>query len=150
METWPTLQKDYVDTGKVLWKTIHFVIGNWASSVEASMAGECADEQGKVERMTELLFERQSDWKSVSDTERAVATIAEAAGLDMTSYQSCLDESRHLWRVQAHTSLARQVGVRGTPMFFVVGYAPVQGALPLELFKQVIDTVLAEVAAEGR
>ena len=68
----------------------------------------------------------------------------------MTNYQTCIDESKYVWRVQAHSSLARQVGVRGTPTFFVIGYAPVQGALPLELFKQVIDTVLAEVAAEGR
>jgi len=150
METWPTLQKDYVDTGKVLWKTIHFVIGNWANSVEASMGGECAGEQGKAERMSALLFERQSDWKSVADPAPTVAAIARAAGLDMTTYQTCLDESKYLWRVQAHSSLARQVGVRGTPTFFVIGYAPVQGALPLELFKQVIDTVLAEVEAEGR
>ena len=150
METWPTLKKDYVDTGKVLWKTVPFVIGNWANSVEASMGGECAVEQGKAERMTALLFERQSDWKSVADPAPPVATIAEAAGLEMTTYQTCLDESKYLWRVQAHSSLARQVGVRGTPTFFVIGYAPVQGALPLELFKQAIDTVLADVEAEGR
>lgn len=150
METWPTLRRDYVDTGKVLWKTIHFVIGNWANSVEASMGGECAVEQGKAERMTALLFERQSDWKSVADPAPPVAAIAEASGLDMIEYQACLDDDRHLWRVQAHSSLARQVGVRGTPTFFVIGYAPLQGALPLELFKQAIDTVLAEVAAEGR
>ena len=99
--------------------------------------------------MTTLLFERQSDWKSVSDPAPPVSAIAQAAGLDMAEYQACLDDDRHLWRVQAHGSLARQVGVRGTPTFYLVGYAPVQGALPLELFKQVIDTVLAEVAAEG-
>lgn len=150
LETWPTLRKDYIDTGKVLWKTVPFVIGNWANSVEASMGSECAVEQGKAARMTTLLFERQSDWKSVADPAPPVAMIAEAAGLDMTTYQTCLDESRYLWRVQAHSSLARQVGVRGTPTFFVIGYAPVQGALPLELFKQVIDTVLAKVEAEGR
>ncbi len=150
LETWPTLRKDYVDTGKVLWKTVPFVIGNWANSVEASMGSECAVEQGKAERMTTLLFERQSDWKSVADPAPPVATIAEAAGLDMTTYQTCVDESKYLWRVQAHGSLARRVGVRGTPTFVVIGYAPVQGALPLELFKQIIDTVLAEVAAGGR
>ena len=150
METWPTLKIDYVDTGKVLWKTVPFVIGNWANSVEASMGAECAVEQGKAERMTALLFERQSDWKSVSDPAPPVASIAEAAGLDMTIYQTCLDESRYLWRVQAHSSLARQIGVRGTPTFFVVGYGPLQGALPLDLFKQVIDTVLVEVEAQGR
>ncbi len=53
-----------------------------------------------------------------------------------------------LWRVQAHTSLARQIGVRGTPTFVVVGYAPFSGALPLELFEQIVDTVLVNAAAD--
>lgn len=149
LETWPTLKKEYVDTGKVFWKTIPFVIGNWANSVDAAMGGECAVEQGKAEPMTALLFERQSDWKNVSDPAPPIAAIAKAAGLDMAAYQTCLDDSRYLWRVQAHSELARQVGVRGTPTFFVIGYAPVQGALPLELFEQVIDTVLARVDSGG-
>ncbi len=148
-ETLPTLKKQYIETGKVLWKTVPFVIGNWANSVEASMAGECAVEQGKAERMTELLFERQSDWKGASDPAPPIALLAEEAGLDMAAYASCLEGDKYLWRVQAHTDLARQIGVRGTPTFFVIGYAPVQGALPLELFQQVIDTVLAEVGAGG-
>ena len=150
LETWPTLKADYVDTGKVLWKTVHFVIGNWANSVEASMAGECAEAQGKEEDITRLLFERQSDWKGVSRPQRVVAKIAEDAGVNMLQYQRCLDDSTYLWRVQAHTSLARQVGVRATPTFFVIGYQPVQGALPLELFQQVIDTVLADQGVAGR
>jgi protein-disulfide isomerase len=150
METWPTLQEEYVETGKVLWKTVPFVIGNWASSLDASLGGECALEQGKAERMTELLFERQAEWKGASDPAPPVAAIAEAAGLDMAPYRTCVDEAKYLWRVQAHTSLARQAGVRGTPTFFVVGYAPVQGALPLELFREILDTVLVEAGAAGR
>lgn len=150
IETWPTLKKDYVDTGKVLWKTVTFVIGNWESSLDASLGDECAVEQGKAERMTELLFERQPVWKGASDPVPAIAAVAEAAGLDMAAYRTCIDESKYLWRVQAHNSLARQVGVRATPTFFVVGYAPVQGALPLELFREILDKVLVEAGAAGR
>lgn len=150
IETWPTLKEEYVDTDKVLWKTVPFVIGNWASSLDASLGGECAVGQGKAERMTELLFERQSEWKGASDPAPPIAAIAEAAGLDMAAYRTCIDESTYLWRVQAHTSLARQAGVRATPTFFVVGYAPVQGALPLELFREILDTVLVQAGAEGR
>lgn len=148
-ETWPTLKHDYVETGQVLWKTIPFVIGNWANSVEASMAGECAVEQDKADAMTQLLFERQPTWKGVSDPAPPVAAVAQEAGLDMTTYESCMESSKFLWRLQAHQRLAQQVGIRGTPTFFVVGYAPVQGALPLDLFRMVIDTVLADAGAGG-
>ena len=150
IETWPTLKTEYIDAGKVLWKTVPFVIGNWANSVPASLASECAAGQGKAEQITQLLFERQSEWKGVSRPEAPIATIAAAAGVNMLQYQRCLDDSTYLWRVQAHTSLAQQVGVRGTPAFFVIGYAPVQGALPLELFREVIDTALADTEAAGR
>jgi protein-disulfide isomerase len=49
--------------------------------------------------------------------------------------------------VQAQTALADQLGVRGTPTFFIVGWGTIPGALPLETFQQVIDTVLVEAAA---
>jgi protein-disulfide isomerase len=50
--------------------------------------------------------------------------------------------------VQAHSGLANELGVRGTPTFILVGFGMIPGALPLETFRQVIDTVLVQVAAE--
>jgi protein-disulfide isomerase len=45
--------------------------------------------------------------------------------------------------------LARQVGVRGTPTFFVVGYQPLQGALPTEAFRQLLTMVYADATKGG-
>lgn len=149
METLPKLREQYIDHGKVLWKAIPFVIGNWANSVAASMSAECALDQGKYEEMSELIFERQPDWKPASDPEEVLEGMAEEVGLDMERYRTCLTSDQFLWRVQAQTALARQVGVRSTPTFVVVGYAPFSGALPLEIFQQIIDTVLVDEAAAG-
>ena len=49
LETMPALKDQYIDQGKVLWKAVPFVIGNWANSVPASMTAECALDQGKFE-----------------------------------------------------------------------------------------------------
>ncbi len=149
-ETLPALTEKYIDEGKVLWKAIPFVIGNWANSVPATLGAECALGQGteQYELMAEALFDRQPEWKQVSEPESAVEGIAADVGLDMDAFRTCMANDEFLWRVQAHTSLAREIGVRGTPTFVVVGYAPFSGALPLELFEQIIDTVLVNAAAD--
>lgn len=144
MEILETLDAEYMQKGTVLWKQIPFVMGNWANSVPASLGAECANEQGGFSEMSHGLFDRQSDWKGGSrdEGEAVVRDIAQKAGLEMEAWDSCMATDAVLWRVQAHTQLARQVGVRSTPTFFVVGYTPIQGALPVELFREVIDTVL--------
>ena len=139
-----TLDAEYMQQGTVLWKQIPFVMGNWANSVPASLGAECAREQDEFVDMSHGLFDRQSDWKNVSkeEADAAVRDIADKAGADMAAWDTCMSLDENLWRVQAHTQLARQVGVRSTPTFFVVGYTPIQGALPIEMFREVLDTVL--------
>jgi predicted DsbA family dithiol-disulfide isomerase len=46
------------------------------------------------------------------------------------------DDTR-MERVTSATALAAQLGVRATPTFWIVGAGPVQGALPLEVFREV-------------
>ena len=149
-ETLPALTEKYIDQGQLLWKAIPFVIGNWANSVPATLAVECALSQGRYEEMAETLFQRQPEWKSASEPEPILEQIAEDLGLDVEAYRTCMSSDEFLWRVQAHSALAREVGVRGTPTFVVVGYAPFAGALPLELFEHIIDTVLVHAAADSR
>lgn len=144
MEILETLDAEYMQKGDVLWKQIPFVMGNWANSVPASLGAECAQEQSGFSEMSHGLYDRQSDWKGVTsdEGEAAVRDIAQKAGLEMAAWDQCMANDEVLWRVQAHTQLARQVGVRSTPTFFVVGYTPIQGSLPIELFREVLDTVL--------
>jgi len=148
MDILETLDEEYMQKGTVLWKQIPFVMGNWANSVPASLGAECARDQGEFSDMSHALYERQADWKNVSkeEADAVVRDIAEGTGADMDAWDTCMSLDENLWRLQAHTRLARQVGVRSTPTFFVVGYTPIQGALPIELFREVLDTVLVLAA----
>jgi len=114
-----------------------------------SLAAECARDQGRgyFEAITELIFARQRDWKAASAPEELAEQFAEEAGLDMDRYRTCFKSDELLWRVQAQTTFAGQLGVRGTPTFMVVGVGPIVGALPLETFQQMIDTVLVVLEA---
>ena len=146
-ETRPSLMDEYIDDDKVFWKSVPFIMGNWANSVAASLTAECANDQGRFEEITDLLFARQSEWKQGSEPEVVLEGFAEELGLDMSRYRSCIAGDEFLWRVQTHTSMARQLGVRSTPTFILIGYGAFAGALPLDVFRSVIDTVLVQVAA---
>ena len=117
-------------------------------AMEAARAGECAGEQGRFPVMRDLLFERQPDWKSSDDPEPLLESYAEEVGLDVDRYRQCIDEGWRDERIRTGTQLSREVGVRGTPTFFVVGYAPIPGAIPLDLFRQVLDTVYVQATRE--
>jgi protein-disulfide isomerase len=74
--------------------------------------------------------------------------MAEDLDLDVDRWKRCIDNGVQDDRIAAGTQLSQQAGVRGTPTFFVVGYAPIPGALPIELFREVLDTAYA-VAMRG-
>jgi protein-disulfide isomerase len=151
METFPTLLADYIETGKVEWKFLPFINGMFENSPAATEAAECALEQGPetFRVLNERLWSDQSVWKQSDEPGPVLRAMAMEAGVDGERFDSCLSSDRRMERIQASTSLAGQLGVRGTPTFFVVGYPPLQGALPLESFTEILDAVYAEAAGGG-
>jgi protein-disulfide isomerase len=143
-EVFPILEEEYAETGKVEWKYVPIVIGMFPNAMEAARTGECAGEQGRFPEMRDLLFAQQREWKASNDPEPLLRGYAEEMGLEMERYDNCVEQGWQDDRILTGTQLSRQVGVRGTPTFFVVGYAPIPGAIPLDLFRQVLDTVYAE------
>ena len=144
------LLEEYVDPGQIFWKSIPFIIGNWPASLPVSLAAECARAQGRdyFEAISNLIFEHQSEWKATATPEELAEGYAVDVGLDMPRYRTCFENDELLWRVQAQTRWATDLGIRGTPTFFIVGFGPIQGALPLDTFREIFDTLLVDVAAE--
>ena len=147
-ESYPALVEEYMEAGKVEWKYVPMILGMFPNAMEAARAGECAGEQGEFPAMRDLLFERQPDWKRSDDPDALMVSYAREVGLDMDRFGRCVAEGWQDDRIAAGTQLSRQVGVRGTPTFFVVGYAPIPGAIPLDLFRAALDTVYAEATRE--
>lgn len=144
MDVWPTIEREYVATGKVYWKYVPMILGRFSNAREAAMAGECAGAQGQFKAMQNRLFADQATWKDGGDPEGALDAMAASAGLEMEPWRECVSTEARADRVEAGTQLSQQAGVRGTPTFFIMGYAPLPGALPLELFREVLDTAYAQ------
>ena len=102
-------------------------------AAEASM---CAGEQNAFWQYHEKLFAGDQLGSA------AYTQYAQELGLDMTTFEACINEHKYQQVVQADSDFAINLGVRSTPTFFINGLAVV-GAQPLDVFKQVIDKELA-------
>jgi len=148
LEVYPTIEREYVATGKVQWKYVPMILGFFGPTAEiAAHAGECAIEQGGgFPLMRDRIFQEQSEWKRASDPVALLEGYARDAGLDVPRWTRCVQEERRGARIASGTTLGLRSGVRGTPTFFIIGHGTVPGALPLDLFRQILDGALASEA----
>ena len=63
-------------------------------------------------------------------------------GLDVAQWKDCVNNNKYKAEIEADYSYGAQLGITGTPTFFVNGL-PMVGAQPFAAFKQVIDQELA-------
>jgi protein-disulfide isomerase len=137
VETYPRLRTTYIDPGIVRMKMIPFVTGMFRHSRNVAEAAECAADQGEFKRMHDLLYLKRKEWIGSKDIRTTIDGYARQLGLDRTLFGRCLMNPEIAKRVQRHDALARQLSVQGTPTFFVNGRR-VPGAIPFEMFQQVI------------
>ena len=137
----PALFKQYVDTGKVKFVYKHMAILG-QESVWAAEASECAADQGRFWAYHDLVFSRQAGENQGAFTKDKLLAMAQELKLDMAQFEPCLKNDKTQGRVQTDTQDGQQVGVRGTPTFFVNGRAVV-GAVPLQQLSAVIEQALA-------
>lgn len=134
----PTLNKILEDyKGKVRLVYKHFPLGFHPNAQKAAEASECADEQGKFWEYHDKLFENQPTGYSLEKFKQ----WAKDLGLNANKFNDCLDSGKYAKKVQADYQEGVARGVNGTPATFVNGQL-VSGALPYEVFKQIIDNLI--------
>ena len=139
-DVFPAIDREYVRTGKVLFKYIPFLAG-FPHGTEATRAAECAGEQGQFWLMMERLYVTQAEWKSGNVVNAQLAALAGTTPIDTAKFAACYADRHTDARTARATAIANAIGVRVTPSFLVDGH-PVQGALPLAEFRRQIETAL--------
>jgi len=143
-ETLPRIKKEYVDTGRVRIVFRDFPIQDvHPEALVTAMAAECAEDQGKFWEFHDKAF-REQDRRgrdvvrySVRDVKRWAAEI----GLEAAAFNECLDSERHKAEVQKDYKDGADIGMNGTPVFFINGRALV-GAHPFPTFQKIIEEEL--------
>jgi protein-disulfide isomerase len=103
----------------------------------AAEAAECADDQGKYWEFHNAIFSGQYDL-----SRDGFLQIATDLGLNTTTFASCIDSGKYTDEVLGDLQDGIDIGVQSTPTFFINGFK-VEGALPYESFKSIIDQILA-------
>lgn len=140
--TYPGLEKEFVETGRVRWVMIPFVTGMFPNGAEAARAAECAGEQERFWPMHDLLFANQKEWKASRSAERVFAGYAARLKLDTKRFAACYRDDRRAGRTALNNRAADAVGIRATPSFLVDGRL-VEGALPAEQFRALLTGLSA-------
>jgi len=132
----PTLkQVDQKYGDKIQWQFKHFPLNDIHPLAQsAAEAAHCAEEQGKFWDYHDALFSIAPNFDEPGFLALAVKTSI--ANLD--SFKACLDSRKYKASVEQDTALGQQVGVDGTPMFFINGVS-LSGAAPLADFEKIID-----------
>jgi len=145
--TYAALRREYVETGKVRMAYLNLPLPSHRNAWPAAEAAMCAAAQDRFWQMHDALFDTQERWGARADAEAYFAdSLAGRAGVDPAALRSCMTSDRLRPLIQADFDRAVASGVESTPTFIIGDGAMVRGAAPLENFRQVIDSVLAQKA----
>jgi protein-disulfide isomerase len=140
-ETLPTLEREYVATGKVKIVFVNFPLPMHKNAVPAAEVAMCAARQGKFWQMHDLLFRTQARWEGLAEPGTFFLALADSAGADRDAIAACAraGQTRDLVRQDAEGS-ARS-GATSTPTFYIER-GLLTGAQPIEVFRQVLDSII--------
>jgi protein-disulfide isomerase len=132
----PTIQKDYIDTGKAKLIIREFPFDPRA--VAGFMLARCAPDDRR-NAMVEALFQQQDSWARAQNASQALLDIAKLAGFTEDSFRACLSDKDLQGKVVATQQKgASEFGVEATPTFFINGRR-YEGSLPAAEFAAAID-----------
>jgi len=131
------IKKKYGNKVKVAFKNYPLPFHNHAE--QAAIAGLCANEQSPelFWKMHDEMFAHQ-DMLDIEGLKKTAKKI----GAKEDALAECVTQKKYLAQVQADVEEGRKLNVKSTPTFFVNGQL-VNGALPLEVFSEIIDEELA-------
>ena len=128
------LMEEYGDD--VAWVIRHFPLSFHPEAMPAAVASECANEQGKFWEYADAMFENQD-----SLGENYYPKLAKELGLNVTSFESCLDSGKYDDMIASQQAGGASAGVNGTPATFVNGEL-ISGAVPYETLKGIVEAAL--------
>jgi protein-disulfide isomerase len=152
-KTFPQILSDYIQTGKVKYFYRDLPLPGHARAFPAARAARCAGEQGKYWEMHDSLFAKQDALSAP-----AVLDRAQTLGLDIAKFTECQSSEKYVVDIQKSVSDAQKMGIEGTPTFFLGVVEPsgdvtidkrLQGTAPFDVFKTVIDALLASKSPEA-
>lgn len=143
LEIFPTLEKEYVETGKVRWVFVNFPLTQLhPNAVPAAEVAMCAAMLGKFWPVHDLLFRNQKAWAPLKAPAEYFMTFADSAALDRVAFETCLSTGATRAGIESDAQGAVRAGAGSTPSFYVEG-GIMAGAQPVTVFRPILDSIYA-------
>jgi protein-disulfide isomerase len=145
-ETYPTLVRDYVRTGKIRMAFLNYPLNIHKNAWPAAEATMCASVQGMFWEMHDAVFSIQDRWSGIPPANALQLFDSLAVNkfaLRPDEYRSCMSAHETAALVQADFERLRSAGVETTPSFFI-GDRGISGAQPTDVFRAAIEQALAK------
>ncbi len=123
-------------SGKVRLVHLDFPLDGHPGAFPAARAARCAGDQGKFWEYHHGLMTEPG---ALDDAD--LRGRASKLGLDGPAFATCVSSGRHDAAIQAALAQGEELGVSGTPAYFVNGRM-ISGARPIESFAEIIDAEL--------
>ena len=143
VEIFPTLEREYVATGKVHWVFINFPLTqihpNAGAAAEVAM---CAAKQDRFWPVHDLLYQYQDKWATLKEPGAFFLSLADSAGIRKDSLAACLKAGAARPVVQDDATGAARAGAKSTPTFYIEG-GLLEGAQPVGVWREILDSIYA-------
>jgi protein-disulfide isomerase len=138
-ETYPTLIKNYVDTGKAKFILREFPLDPLATA--GFMLARC-EGPDKRTAVVDLLFSQQKNWAFIDKPLDGLQNVLKVTGLSQQNFETCLKDQKLFDQVMEIRDRASQkFGVSATPTFYINGLK-VAGEQTPESMAKIIDPLL--------
>jgi len=145
LETFPQLQKSYIDPGKVAFAVKNFPLDFHPLAMDAALTVNCARQQNIKafwDIQGEMFLHQNRLGKALYDQ------LVKRYGLDHNKFSNCLAEAKQRDSIAEDLNYARRLGVQGTPTFFIgrlegdqlVDAVRLVGAQPYREFARILDS----------
>jgi protein-disulfide isomerase len=144
----PTLQKDYIETGKMRYILRQFPLNEPA--LKGAMLLDCVGEQSndKYFVFARVLFDAQSKWAFDTNYMAGLETIALVGGLSKDQFLNCVNNTDREVKVLKEKKMAEDnIKIPHTPYIFINNEI-YEGERTPEAVTQFINKKLAEAAAK--
>ncbi len=144
-----SLLQNFIYTGKVKMIFKDFTIIG-PDSVNAAHGTHCANDQGKFWEYHDILYNNwtgeNNGWASSDNLLR----FAQEIELDIDQWSDCMIDERYSQIISNSSKDARDLGITGTPAFFVIGpdneITRISGAQPYESFEKIFNSELEKLS----
>lgn len=135
---YPTLLKNYIDTGKVKFILREFPLDPLATA--GFMLARCSGPDKRT-AVIDLLFDKQQSWAFVEKPLEALQELLKQTGMSSQSFEACLKDQKLYDSVNEVRDGGSTFGVTATPTFYVNG-TKVTGEVTTESLAKILDPLV--------